>query len=286
LLAKDIKQKSFASPDEAVNALVAAVKADSKKEMLPILGTGGKELISSGDEVADKAGREKFLKAYDKMNKLEKVSDSKMILHIGKDDWSLPIPVVKKGNTWFFDTKAGKEEILNRRIGRNELNVIEVLHAYIDAQCEYASKDRNGDGVMQFASTIISTTGKKDGLYWGAQEGEEMSPLGPFFAQASSEGYANLSPFHGYYYKILKGQGKYATGGAYDYVVKGKMILGYALVAYPAQYGNSGIMTFIVNQAGVIYEKNLGKNTVNIATAMKKFNPDKTWREIKEITKK
>ena len=286
LLAKDIKQKSFASPEDAVNALDAAVKIDGKKEMLAILGTGGKELISSGDEVADKTGREKFLKAYSEMNKLEKVSDSKMILHIGKDDWSLPIPVVKKGNTWFFDTKAGKEEILNRRIGRNELNVIEVLHAYIDAQCEYASKDRNGDRVMQFASTIISTAGKKDGLYWGAQEGEEMSPLGPFFAQASSEGYANLSPFHGYYYKILKGQGKYATGGAYDYVVKGKMILGYALVAYPAQYGNSGIMTFIVNQAGVIYEKNLGKNTVNIAKAMKKFNPDKTWREIKEITKK
>jgi hypothetical protein len=139
---------------------------------------------------------------------------------------------------------------------------------------------------MQFAHKIISTEGKHDGLYWETQEGEEMSPLGPFFAQASSEGYANLSPFHGYYYKILRGQGKYATGGAYDYVVKGKMILGYALIAYPAQYGNSGIMTFIVNQAGVIYEKNLGKNTVNIAKAMKKFNPDKTWREIKEITKK
>jgi hypothetical protein len=292
LLAKDIKQKSFASPEEAVNALVAAVKADGKKEMLAILGTGGKELISSGDEVADKTGREKFLKAYDEMNKLEKVSDSKMILHIGKDDWSLPIPVVKKGNTWVFDTKAGKEEILNRRLGRNELNVIEVLHAYIDAQCKYASKDRNGDGVVQFAPKIISTEGKHDGLYWEAQEGEEMSPLGPFVAQAANEGYAkkggsiNLSPFHGYYYKILKGQGKYATGGAYDYVVNGKMILGYALIAYPAQYGNSGIMTFIVNQAGVIYEKNLGKNTVNLAKAMKKFNPDKTWREIKEITKK
>ena len=286
LLAKDIKQKSFALPEDAVNALVAAVKTDDKKEMLAILGTGGKELISSGDEIADKTGREKFLKAYDETNKLEKVSDSKMILHIGKDDWSLPIPVVEKSKKWLFDTKAGKEEILNRRIGRNELNVIEVLHAYINAQCEYASKDRNGDGVMQFAHKIISTEGKHDGLYWETQEGEEMSPLGPFFAQASSEGYANLSPFHGYYYKILRGQGKYATGGAYDYVVKGKMILGYALIAYPAQYGNSGIMTFIVNQAGVIYEKNLGKNTVNIAKAMKKFNPDKTWREIKEITKK
>jgi len=285
LLATSIKQKSFASPEEAVNALVAAVKADDKQELLAILGSGGMELISSGDEVADKAGREKFLKAYNEMNKLEKASANKIILHIGKDGWSLPIPVVEKSKKWLFDTKAAKEEILNRRIGRNELNVMEVLHAYVDAQCEYASEDRNGDGVAQFAPKIISTEGKRDGLYWDAQEGEEMSPLGPFFAQASNEGYTNLSPFHGYYYKILRGQGKYATGGAYDYVVKGKMILGYALVAYPAQYGNSGIMTFIANQEGVIYEKNLGKNTVNIANAMKKFNPDKTWRKVKDITK-
>jgi Protein of unknown function (DUF2950) len=285
LLATSIKQKSFVSPEEAVNALVAAVKANDKQELLAILGSGGMELISSGDEVADKAGREKFLKAYNEMNKLEKASANKIILHLGKDDWSLPIPVVEKSKKWLFDTKAAKEEILNRRIGRNELNVIEVLHAYVDAQCEYASKDRNGDGVVQFAPRIISTEGKHDGLYWDAQEGEEMSPLGPFFAQASNEGYTNLSPFHGYYYRILRGQGKYATGGAYDYVVKGKMILGYALVAYPAQYGNSGIMTFIVNQEGIIYEKNLGKNTVNIAKAMKKFNPDKTWRKVKDITK-
>ena len=290
-LAKSMRQKSFASPEEAVNALVAAVKADDRKGLLALLGAGGKELMSSGDEIADKAGREKFLKAYDEMNKLEKVSANKMVLHIGKVDWPLPIPIVEKSNTWVFDTKAGKEEILNRRIGRNELNVIEVLHAYVDAQCEYANKNLNGDGVKQFAPKIISTEGKHDGLYWQANEGEEMSPLGPLVAQAAKEGYANrvdgitLSPYHGYYYEILKGQGKYATGGAYDYVVKGKMILGYALVAYPAQYGNSGIMTFIVNQEGVIYEKNLGKNTVSIAKAMKKFNPDKTWRKTKEITK-
>src|SRR4030043_820708 len=291
LLAKSIKQKSFASPEEAVNALVAAVKTDDKKEMLAILGSVGKELISSGDEVADKAGREKFLKAYDEMNKLEKASANKIILHIGKDNWALPIPVVEKSKKWVFDTNAGKEEILNRRIGRNELDVIEVLHAYIDAQCEYASKDRNGDGVVQFAPKIISTEGKYDGLYWVRQEGEEMGPLVLFVAQAASEGYAkkgggiNLSPFHGYYYKILKGQGKYATGGAYDYVVNGKMILGYALIAYPAQYGNSGIMTFIVNQEGVVYEKDLGKNTDKIAKAMKRFDPDKIWRGVKEITK-
>src|SRR4030066_939465 len=252
-LAKSMRQKSFASPEEAVNALVASVKSDDKKEMLAILGPEGKELISSGDEVADKAGREKFLKAYDEMNKLEKASANKIILHIGKDDWSLPIPVVEKSKKWVFDTNAGKEEILNRRIGRNELNVIEVLHAYVDAQCEYANKNLNGDGVKQFAPKIISTEGKHDGLYWQAKEGEEMSPLGPLVAQAAKEGYAekaegiNFSPFHGYYYKILKGQGKHATGGAYDYVAKGKMILGYALVAYPAQYGNSGVMTLIIN---------------------------------------
>jgi hypothetical protein len=290
-LAKSIQQKSFASPEEAVNALVAAVKADDKKELLAILGSGGKELISSGDEAADKVGREKFLKAYDQMNKLEKASANKIILHIGKDDWSLPIPVVEKGNAWVFDTKAGKEEILNRRIGRNELNVIEVLHAYIAAQCEYASKDRDGEGVKQFAQKIISTEGKHDGLYWKAKEGEEMSPLGPFVAQAASVGYAKkvngitLSPFHGYYYRILKGQGKHATGGAYSYVVKGKMILGFALIAYPAQYGNSGIMTFIVNQEGVICEKNLGRNTASIARAMKKFDPDKTWKKVEETSK-
>lgn len=290
-LAKQLQQQSYASPEEAVNALIAAVRADDKKEMLAVLGPGGKELISSGDEEADKVGREKLLKAYDVMNKLEKASANKMILHIGKDDWSLPIPIVEKNKKWFFSTKAGKEEILNRRIGRNELNVIEVLHAYVNAQHEYASKDRNGDGVTQFAQKIISTEGKLNGLYWKAKEGEEMSPLGPLVARAAKEGYTKqvegftLSPFHGYYYKILKGQGKRATGGAYDYVVKGKMILGFALVAYPAQYGNSGIMTFMVNQQGVIYEKNLGKNTESIAKAMKKFAPDKTWKKFEETPK-
>jgi hypothetical protein len=274
-----------------VNALVVAVKADNKKEMLAILGPVGKELISSGDEVADKEGREKFLKAYDEMNTLEKESADKIVLHVGTDNWPLPIPIVKKNNTWVFDTKAGKEEILNRRIGRNELNVIEVLHAYVDAQREYASKDCKGSGVVEFAQKFISTEGKHDGLYWEAKEGEEMSPLGPLVAQAANEGYAeraegiNFSPFHGYYYKILKEQGKHATGGAYDYVVKGKMILGYALVAYPAQHGNSGVMTFIVNQEGIIYQKDFGKNTESIAKAMKKFNPDKTWNKVEETPK-
>jgi len=287
LFATSIKQKSFPSPEEAVNALVVAVRANDKQELLAILGSGGMELISSGDEVADKAGREKFLKAYNEMNKLEKASANKIILHLGKDDWSLPIPVVEKSKKWLFDTKAAKEEILNRRIGRNELRVMDVLHAYVDAQHEYASKDCNGGGKVEFAQRLISTKGKRDGLYWDAKEGEAESPLGPLVAQAAKEGYphADLQPFHGYYFKILKGQGKHADGGAYNYVVKGKMILGFALVAYPAEYQNSGVMTFIVNQEGIIYQKDIGKETKRRAEAMKIFDPDKTWSKAEESVK-
>ncbi|MFI5324152.1 MAG: DUF2950 domain-containing protein, partial [Thermodesulfobacteriota bacterium] len=199
--------------------------------------------------------------------------------------------IVKKGERWIFDTEAGREEILNRRIGRNELNVIEVLHAYVDAQREYASKDRNGDGSLEFAQKLVSTNGKHDGLYWETKEGEEMSPFGPLAAQAAKEGYNvkpqsdDYSPYHGYFYKILKGQGKSAHGGRYDYVVNGKMILGFALVAYPSKYGSSGIMTFIVNQEGVVYEKDLGKNTADIAQSMKWYDPDGSWKKFKEATK-
>ncbi|MCL4477432.1 MAG: DUF2950 domain-containing protein [Nitrospirae bacterium] len=279
------QQKSFSSPEEAVKSLVAAVRANDEKEMLAILGPGSKELIYSGDEVADKAGREKFINAYDQMNTLEKESENTMVLHIGPDNWSMPIPIVKKGTAWVFDIRKGKNEILNRRIGRNELHVIEVLHAYVEAQHEYATKDCGGGGKVEFARKFISTEGKRDGLYWEAKEGEEESPLGPLIARAAKEGYAkasNLSPFHGYYFKILKGQGKHAEGGAYNYIVKGRMILGFALAAYPAEYGNSGVMTFMVNQEGTIYEKNLGKDTRRIAEAMKVFNPDKTWKKTEE----
>ena len=277
-------QKSFSSPEEAVNALVAAVRANDIEEMMAILGPGSREVISSGDEVADRAGRKKFLNAYDQMSALRQESANKMVLVTGPNKWPLPIPIVKKGATWVFDIREGRQEILNRRIGRNELHVMDVLHAYVDAQHEYATKDCMGGGKVEFAQRLISTKGKRDGLYWEAREGEEESPLGPLVARAAKEGYANadLSPFHGYYFKILKGQGKHANGGAYNYVVKGKMILGFALVAYPAEYGNSGIMTFIVNQEGIIYQKNLGKNTKRIAEAMKIFNPDKTWRKVVE----
>ena len=276
--------RSFSSPEEAVKFLVTAVRANDMEEMLAILGPGSRELIFSGDDVADRTGREKFLKVYDRMNILQKVSADKVTLCIGNDNWPLPIPIVKAGAIWVFDAEQGKQEILNRRIGRNELHVMDVLHAYTDAQHEYASGDCGGSGVVEFAQKLISTQDKRDGLYWDVKKSEEQSPLGPLVAQAAKEGYANanLSPFHGYYFKILKGQGKHSQGGAYDYVVKGKMLLGFALVAYPAEYGNSGVMTFIVNQEGIIYEKNFGKDTKRIEEAMKIFDPDKTWKRVKE----
>jgi len=279
-----VPHRSFSSPEKAVKSLVTAVRANDMEEMLAILGPGSRELIFSGYDVADRTGREKFLKAYDRMNILQKVSADKVTLCIGNDNWPLPIPIVRAGAIWVFDSEKGKQEILNRRIGRNELHVMDVLHAYTDAQHEYASRDCGGGGVVEFAQKLISTQGKRDGLYWDVKKSEEQSPLGPLVARAAKEGYAdmNLSPFHGYYFKILKGQGKHAQGGAYDYVVKGKMLLGFALVAYSAEYGNSGVMTFIVNQEGIIYEKNFGQDTKRIAEAMKIFDPDKTWKRVKE----
>ena len=285
-LAAGVPQKSFTSPQEAVNALVAASRAEDLKELSIIGGPGSKALIFSGDEAADRVGRQKFLKAYDQKNSLEQVSATKAVLHIGNDDWPMPVPIVKKGAAWVFDARAGKQEILNRRIGRNELHIMDFLQVYVDAQHEYATKDCKGDGSVEFAQKMISTEGKHDGLYWETKAGEELSPLGPLVAQATKEGFANenLSPFHGYYFKILKGQGKHAKGGNYNYVVKGKMILGFALVAYPAQHGNSGVMSFIVNQDGTIYEKNLGKHTKRLAEGLKIFDPDKTWKNVSETS--
>jgi len=285
--AESITQKNFRSPEEAVAALVAAVKADDLNEMLAILGPGSSELTSSGDEASDRTGREKFLRAYNESHTLLQKSADTMILSVGADGWPMPIPIVKKGSVWVFNTQKGKQEILDRRIGRNELHVMEVLHAYVDAQHEYATKDCGGSGKVEFAQRIMSSEGKHDGLYWDAKEGEEESPLGPLVAQAAKEGYVNpdLQPFRGYYFKVLKGQGKHADGGAYNYVVKGEMILGFAIIAYPAEYGNSGVMTFMVNQQGTIYQKNLGKNTKRSAEAMKVFNPDKTWTKVGKTEK-
>ena len=284
-------QKTFATPEDAVKALVDAMKTNDTKELLAIFGPGSESLVSSGDKVRDKAGSERFIKLFEEKNSLEKQGDEKVILHVGSDDFPLPIPIVKKGTTWYFDTKEGKEEVINRRIGRNELNVINSLYAFVDAQREYASKDRDGDGTMEFAQKFWSSKGKHDGLHWEAKEGEGDSPLGPFVARASAMGYGTKGtiekplPFHGYYFRILKAQGPHATGGAYDYVAKGKMILGFAFLAYPANYGSSGIMTFIVNQEGVVYQKDLGKNTANVAKALKRYDPDKTWKKAEETKK-
>ncbi len=285
-LAADAKQKSFKSPEEAAKALIDAVKGNDAKELLTILGPAGKEVISSGDEVAGKAWRDRFVKAYEEMNKLVSENDKKVILNVGNEEWPYPIPIVKKGENWVFDTKAGKEEILNRRIGRNELNAMQVCLAYVDAQRDYIMEDRDENKLLEYAQRLISREGERNGLYWEAKEGEEPSPLGPLIAKAAVEGYTGKrpigkrTPYHGYYYRILKAQGKNARGGEYDYIVDGKMIGGFALVAYPAEYGNSGVMTFIVNQDGVVYEKSLGKDTEKIASAMKKFDPDKTWKKV------
>jgi hypothetical protein len=289
-LAADTRQKSlqatFASPEEAAKALVAAAGANDVTKLLAIFGPDSKPLISSGDEVADQTGREKFVRMYEEKNAVVRDSDVKAVLEVGNQAWPLPIPMVKEGEGWRFDTREGKEEIIDRRIGKNELSAIQVCLAYVDAQREYAVKDRNSNGLLEYAQKFVSTPGQKDGLYWEAKEGEEPSPLGPAVAQARREGYTRKksadepSPYHGYFYKILKAQGKNTPGGAYSYVVKDKMIGGFALVAYPAIYGTSGIMTFIVNHDGVVYEKDLGKKTVAVAQAMTTFDPDQTWRKI------
>jgi hypothetical protein len=284
--AAQAREKVFASPEEAVKALVDAVKAENMAELSAIFGPAGKEVLSSGDAIADKAGREKFVKAYEMKNALIREGDAKVVLQIGTEEWPFPIPIVKRGEKWSFDTRKGKEELINRRIGRNELSAIQVCLAYVDAQREYALKDQDRDGLPEYAQKFRSDPGKKNGLYWEAKAGEGQSPLGPLFAAAQEKGYTvkqtgnKPAPYHGYYYRILTAQGKSAPGGAFDYVVRGNMIGGFALVAYPAKYGSSGIMTFIVNQDGVVYEKNLGKSTEKTAMAMKLFNPDQTWKKV------
>ncbi len=280
-----VKQKGFASPEAAVKAFEAALKADDDKELLAIFGPDARDLIYSGDPISDKERRENFIKEFDLKNRIDN-EGNKMVLNVGEKDWPFPIPLVRKGGHWFFDTIAGKEEILNRRIGENELNTIQTMLAIVDAEREYAMKDSDGNGVLEYAQKFRSDPGKKNGLYWETKEGEEPSPLGELVADARAEGYTKASekpmPFHGYYFRMLKKQGKHAPGGAFDYVVDGKQIGGFAVVAYPAKYGNSGVMTFLVNHDGAVYQRNLGKNTASMAKTMKAFDPDKTWKKVKE----
>ncbi len=278
-----VKQKGFASAEEAVKAFISALRSNDNKELLAIFGPTAEELISSGDPVVDKQRNERFVSRFDQKNSLSK-EGNKMVLIIGEEEWPFSIPLVQKNSQWFFDTKAGKEEILNRRIGDNELNTIQTMLAIVDAEREYAMKNHDGDGILEYAGKFGSDPGKKNGLYWETKEGEEPSPLGEFVVNARAEGYINKGtkdnpvPFQGYYFRMLKKQGKHAPGGSYDYVVKGKQIGGFAVVAFPATYGNSGVMTFVVNHEGVIYEKDLGRDTAKIAKAMTAYNPDKTWK--------
>lgn len=280
-----VTQKSFGSAEDAVKAFITAARNNDDNEILLIFGPESEDLIFSGDKVADKQRRAEFLSAYDEQYKLVPEGDS-IILVIGSNDFPFPIPIVKKDESWIFDVKAGREEILNRRIGENELDTIQACLAIVDAQREYAMTDRDGDGLLGYAEQFASDSGKKNGLYWETKEGEEPSPLGELFAKARTEGYSkkgskgNPVPYHGYYYRILKAQGENAPGGAYNYVVNGKMIGGFAVVAWPAKYGNSGVMTFIVNHDGVVYQKNLGENTEETAKSMEKYDPDKTWEKV------
>ena len=271
-------QKTFGSLDEAVNALVAAVRAADRKAMVEILGPRGNPLVWSGDGVADRSAFQRFIAAYDRAHRLEG-GGGKVVLYVGDDDFPFPIPLVPDGPRWLWDTDAGDDEILNRRIGQNELSAIQVCLAYVDAQREYYSR---GKGLLEYAQRLESTKGKQDGLYWETKPGEPESPLGLLVAKARAAGYPLPSqgapvPYHGYFYRILLTEGPDAPGGSYDFVVKGHMIGGFALVAYPASYGASGIMTFIVNQDGVVYQKDLGPKTAQLANAMKTYNPDKTW---------
>jgi hypothetical protein len=276
--------EGFASPQDAVNALVTAAENDDTNAMHAIFGPDGRQLVSP-DAVQAATAYKTFAQRLKEKTQIVNASDTGASLQIGNDAWPFPIPLVKQGDQWHFDTIAGKQEILNRRIGMDELGAINVCRTYVEAQREYASQDLDGDGILNYAQYLHSTPGRRDGLYWPAQPGEDLSPLGPLIAAARGEGYQHTArmlndqaaPYHGYYFKILTRQGKHAAGGKYNYIINGHMIAGFALVAWPAQWCNTGVMTFIVNQQGKVYQCNLGDKTAAIASHMKEFDPDDKW---------
>ncbi|GEC17423.1 DUF2950 domain-containing protein [Nitrobacter winogradskyi] len=278
-----LAQEKFNSPEKAADKLVVAVRAGDEKGILNILGSDGKDILLSGDKVADADIKALFLTGYDLRHQVVKKDGNTAELVVGQQDWPMPIPIVRKDNGWSFDTAAGRREILYRRIGRDELRAIQASLAYVDAQHDYIDMNPENSDPPVYARKIISTEGKKDGLYWPAVANEKQSPLGPAFALATAAGYrltGEQTPFHGYYYKILTAQGPKAPGGAANYIVNDKMIGGFALVAYPAIYGNSGVMTFVVNNDGILYQKDLGKSTGSIASDMTAFNPDEAWKKV------
>ncbi len=276
--------QTFATPEEAVSALAAAATAHDTNGLRVLFGSAVADL-QNPDRVQATNDLIEFTTACRQAQRIVRKSDSQCVLYVGANSWPFPIPIVKQDGRWFFDTEAGKEELLNRRIGDNELSTLEAVRAYVEAQREYATKDRDGDEVLEYAQRFGSAPGKKDGLYWPSDLDGEISPLGPLVAEAQVKGYgpgprqvgAEPRPFHGYFFKILTRQGKSAPGGKYDYLINGNMIAGFALVAWPAEYGNTGIMTFIVNQQGRVYQKDLGPKTAPSAAAIKSYDPDKTW---------
>lgn len=277
-------QESFTSPVEAVDVLVTAAKMHQRDNLRAIFGPQGRELISP-DAVQAEQSYQMFVQRLTQNVELVTNSDDNISLYIGNDDWPFPIPLVKRDGEWLFDTEAGKQEVLARRIGMDELGAINVCHTYVQAQREYASEDRMGNGILAYAQRMHSDPNTHDGLYWEVQPGDPLSPLGPLIAAAHGEGYHHTAqmlneqaaPYHGYYFRVLTRQGPHAPGGSYNYVINGNMIAGFALVAWPAQWGNTGVMTFMVNQQGKVYEADLGPKTGKYAANMKEFDPDDRW---------
>jgi len=278
------KPQNFETPEAATQALIDAAGAEGERPLLSVLGKDAKSLIDSGDPVADKNARESFVAAYKAANSLDKSVPDSVTLVVGEDKWPFPIPIVSEGGKWHFDSATGADELINRRVGANELDTIQSCLAYVDAQREYYMRNVENAPMLHYAGRLISTEGKKDGLYWPAGETEEPSPLGEGFAQARAEGYLQEGtmkgvPYHGYIYRLLTKQGANAPGGAYDYLVNDQLLGGFAAVAFPAEYGNSGVMTFIVNHEGVVHSKDLGPETAKLAMAMDTFDPGSDWKK-------
>ena len=275
---------SYASPEAGVAALIAASRGGEAGALEAILGPGSRPLVESGDAVADREGRQNFVAAYDRQHRIDRDGEARAVLIVGPDDWPMPIPLVRQGGAWQFDASAGTREILDRRIGRNERSTLRSCHAYVEAQREYAALDRQADGLREYAQRFMSSDGRHDGLYWPVSAGDAESPIGPLVADARAEGYpappqnAPPIPYHGYFFRILTRQGGHASGGAHDYVVQGHMIGGFALIAYPASWGDSGIMSFTVGPDGKVFERNLGPDTARIAAGIAAFDPDSSWK--------